>query len=155
MSALLSLIREVYPKNSLLITFDISNVKMRLPHHIDFHIQFTYQKNTIFQIVVDEGDSICIMSLSCWKVIGSREVIPSPTLLTTFDFHSHRPHGTLPAFPICVGGKVVNIEFEIVNVNLNYNLLLSHNWVYLMDSIVSSLFHIICFPYEGIIIMIE
>lgn len=79
-----------------------------------------------------------VMSISCWKIIGSPRVVPSPTLLTSFDGHSHRPHGILPTFPICVGRKVYNVEVEIVDANLDYNFFLGRNWVYVMDSIVSS-----------------
>lgn len=89
------------------------------------------------------------MSISCWKAIKSPQTIPSPTLLKTFDVHSHRPHGIIQTFPICVGGKVVNIEVEIVDANLDYNILLGRNWIYEMDAIVSSLFCILCFPHEG------
>ena len=71
------------------------------------------------------------------------------TLLTSFDEHSHRPHGIIPAFPICVGGNVINIVVEIVDANLDYYLLLGRNWIYEMDAIVSSLFCILCFPHEG------
>jgi len=59
------------------------------------------------------------------------------------------------AFPICVGGKVVNNEVEIVDVNLDYNLLLGRNWIYEMDAIVSSLFCILCFPHEGRIVKVD
>ena len=38
-SALLTAIGVVDPKNSLMITFDMSNFKKRLPHHMDFHIK--------------------------------------------------------------------------------------------------------------------
>ena len=44
---------------------------------------------------------------------------------------------------------MVNIEVEIVDANLDYNLLLGRNWIYEMDAIVSSLFLILCFPHEG------
>ena len=64
------------------------------------------------------------MSIACWKTIISPQVVPSPTLLTAFDGHSYSPHGIIVAFTIYVEGKVVNIEVEIVNENLNYNLLL-------------------------------
>ena len=75
-------------------------------------------------MVVDEGASTCVMSLVCWKGIGYPAAIPSTTLLTMFDGHSHRPHGIVPALPVCVGGKTVNIEVEIVDASLDYNLLL-------------------------------
>eukprot|EP00253_Pinus_taeda_P034330 PITA_34330 len=90
--------------------------------------------------------------MSCWKAIGSPSTVPSPNLLTAFDGHSHKPHGIIPAFPICVGGKVVNIEIEVIDANLDYNHLLGRNWVYEMDAIISTLFRVICFPHEGKIV---
>lgn len=122
---------------------------------MDFHIKYTYHKMAIFQTVVDEGASTCVMSMTCWKFIGSPKVLPSPTLLTTFNFHSNRHNGIIHAFPICVGGNVVNVELEIVDSNLDYNILLGPNWFYAMDSIVSSLFLILCFPREGISVTIN
>ena len=68
-----------------------------------------------------------MMSLACWKTLGSPKDVPSSTVLTAFDGHSHRPHGIVPAFPICVGGKTVNIEVEVVDASLDYNLLLGRN----------------------------
>ena len=88
------------------------------------------------------------MSMSCWKAIRLPSVVPSLTLLTKFDGHSHRLYRIIPAFPICVGGKVVNIEVEVIDANLDYNLLLGRNWVYEMDVVVSTLFHVIFFPHE-------
>ena len=123
-SALLTAIRAVDPKKSLVITFDMSNFKKRFPHHMAFHIKSSFQKFNIFQMVVDEGASTCVMSLACWKGIGSPVAVPSATLLTAFDGHSHRLHGIIPTLPICVGGKTVNIEVEIVDASLDYNLLL-------------------------------
>ena len=126
-SALLTAIGAVDPKKSLVITFDVSNFKKILPHHMDFHIKSSFRKFNIFQTVVDEGASTCVMSLACWKGIGSPAVVPSTTLLTPFDDHSHRTHGIIPAFPICVGGKNINIEVEIVDASLDCNLLLGRN----------------------------
>lgn len=75
--------------------------------------------------------------------------------MTAFDGHSHKPHGIIPTFPICVGGKVVNIKVEVVDANLDYNLLLGRNWVYEMEAIVSTLFRVICFPHEGKIVKVD
>ena len=54
-----------------------------------------------------------------------------------------------------LGGEVVNVEVETVDSNLDYNVLLGWNWVYVMDVIVSSLFCILCFPHEGRIVIID
>lgn len=123
-SAFLTTIEAIDPKNSHVITFDMSSVKKRLIHHMAFQIKSTYQKMNIFRIVVDEGASTCVVSMSCWKAIRASKVVPSPTLLTTFDGYSYGPHGILPAYHVCVGGKVVNVEVKIVDANLDYNILL-------------------------------
>ena len=54
-SAFLTVIGATNPKNSLLITFDMTNFKKRLPHHMAFHIKSSYRKCNIFRTVVDEG----------------------------------------------------------------------------------------------------
>jgi hypothetical protein len=76
-------------------------------------------------------------------------------MLTTFDGRSFRPHGILPAFPVQLGGKTVEVEVEVVDAPLDYNILLGRNWTYAMTTIVSSVFHVLCFPHEGKIVTID
>ena len=64
-SALLTALGAVDPKNSLMITFYITNFKKILSHHMAFHIKSSYRKCNIFRTVVDEGASTCVMSLAC------------------------------------------------------------------------------------------
>lgn len=49
----------------------------------------------------------------------------------------------------------MNIQVEIVDVNLDYNLFLDRNWIYEMNVIVSSLFCILCFLHEGRIVKLD
>jgi hypothetical protein len=49
----------------------------------------------------------------------------------------------------------MDIEVEVVDTPLDYNLLLGHNWTYAMTTIVSLMFRILCFPQEGNIVMID
>ena len=49
----------------------------------------------------------------------------------------------------------MSIEVEVVDVPLIYNLLLSHNCIYAMKSIMSSIFPIICFPFEDQLVTID
>jgi hypothetical protein len=76
-------------------------------------------------------------------------------MLTAFDGHSFHPHGILPAFPVQLGGKTVEVEVEVVDVPLDYNLLLGRNWTYAMIVVVSSVFCTLCFPHEGKIVTID
>jgi hypothetical protein len=77
------------------------------------------------------------------------------TMLTAFDGHSFRPHGILPTFLVQLGGKTVEVDVEVVDAPLDYNLLLGCNWTYAMTIVVSSVFHTLCFPHEGKIVMID
>ena len=78
-------------------------------------------------IVVDEGASTCVMSLLCWKALGSPELVPSNTLLTALDGRSFHLHGILPAFEIKLAGKVVSVEVEVIDAPLDYNFLLGRS----------------------------
>ena len=75
-------------------------------------------------MVVDEGASTCVMSLSCWKGLGSLEIVPSQSMLKAFNGHVFKPHGIVPSFPIMLGGKTMNVEVEVVDAPIDYNLLL-------------------------------
>jgi hypothetical protein len=135
-NALLSTLGALEPSGSKLIKFDVTNVKPRLPYHVAFQIHVEYSKYTIKRVVVDEGATTCVMSLVCWKALGSPTLSKSSNMLTAFDSHSFCPHGILPAFPIQLGGKTVEVEVEVVDAPLDYNLLLGRNWTYAMIAIV-------------------
>ena len=98
---------------------------------------------------VDEGASTCIMSLSCWKSLGSPELVPSNNLLTTFDGRSFRSHGILPDFEIKLLGKAVSVEVEVIDAPLDYNFLLGRSWTYAMSTIALVIFRVVVFPHKG------
>ena len=90
--------------------------------------------------VIDEGAIASMMSLSCWKGLGSPELSQSATMLTNSNGTSFRPYGILPSLKVQFRGQTVMIEFEVVNAPLDYNLLLDQNWMYSMQVVASSLF---------------
>jgi hypothetical protein len=110
------------------IMLDTTNLKPHLPYHVAFQIVVAHPTKTftrnIFRTVVDERTLACIMSLACWKAIGQPILSLFPTLLTSFDGRSFRPHGIIPSFPVKLGGKTMWIEVEVVGASLDYNLLL-------------------------------
>jgi hypothetical protein len=130
---------------SKVIKFDVMDVKPRLPYHVAFQIHVVYMNVTIKCIVIDEGASTSVMSLACWKSIGSLPLSQSMIMLTAFDGCSFRPHGILPSFPVQLGRKTVEVEVEVVDAPLDYNIFLGRNWTYAMTTIVSSIFRILCF----------
>jgi len=61
----------------------------------------------------------------------------------------------LEDLPIGVEGKTINLDVEVVDAPLDYNLLLGRSLSYAMISIVSSVFQLVKFPHNGKIITID
>ena len=109
----------------------------------------------IFRTILDEGVATCIMSLSCWKSLGSPTLISSLTVLKAFDGHVFKPHEILTAFLFEIGGKTISIDVEVIDVALDYNLLLGRTWFYAMNVVASTGFWLLCFPHQGKIVTIN
>lgn len=73
------------------------------------------------------------------------------------DFNSgtNQPLGILPKLPISLGGKIVYKDMMVAQGPLDFNVLLVRDYVYVMGALVSSLFRVLCFPHEGIIVFID
>jgi hypothetical protein len=141
------------------IILDTTDLKPYLPYHVAFQIVVAYTTKiftwNIFHTMVDESASTCVMSLACWKAIGQPVLSLSPTLLITFDGCYFRPHIIIPSFPMQLGGKTVCIKVEVVNVPLDYNLILGRIWTYAMHAVVATVFQVLLFPHKGRIISID
>ena len=111
-----------------------------LPYYVSLLIHVECLNNTVMCTIIDEGIATSVMYLSCWKGLGSPELSKSATMLTSFDGRSFRPHEILPSLRVHLGGKTIAIEVKVVDVPLDYNLLLGRNWMYSMQVIASSLF---------------
>jgi hypothetical protein len=127
-----------------MVMFDMTDLKPHLPYHVAFQIVVShptkYFTHNIFRTVVDEDTSTCMMSLVCWKAIGQPVLSPSPTLLTSFDDRSFKPHGIIPSFPMYLGGETMCVEVEVVDAPLDCNLLLGRSWTYAMHAVFSTVF---------------
>eukprot|EP00253_Pinus_taeda_P034888 PITA_34888 len=105
--------------------------------------------------MIDEGDSMCIMSIQCWRSLSSPMLNQSPMTLKAFDGQGFHPFGIFQDLPIGVEGKTVYLDVEVVDVPLDYNLLLGRSWCYAMTTIVSSVFRLIKFHHHGKIVTID
>jgi hypothetical protein len=61
----------------------------------------------------------------------------------------------IPSFPMQLGGKTVCVEVEVVDVSLDYNILLGRSWNYAMLVVVATVFQVLLFPHEGWIVSID
>ena len=141
-------------QDSNLMIFDLENFTPRLPHQMAFQILVIVKNKCIFHTIVDEGASMCMMLLKCWKSLGSPMINQSPTILKAFDGRGFHPYGILQDLLIEVEGKIVNLDVEVVDAPLVYNVLLGRSWSYAMTVVVSSIFCLIMFPHKGKIVKI-
>ena len=109
----------------------------------------------VFQMVLDEGSSTSVLYLTCWKDLGSPELVTSPTTLKSFDGQGFQPHGLISALAVELGGKSVSIQVEVVDAPLDYNLLLGRNWFYAMTDVASTVFQTVQFLRLGRIVTID
>ena len=65
---------------------------------------------TVKRTVIDEGIVASVMSLACWKGLGSLKLSKYATMLTAFDGRSFWPHEILRSLKVHLGGKTVAIE---------------------------------------------
>jgi hypothetical protein len=75
--------------------------------------------------------------------------------LRAFNGSGFKPYGVLPSLPITLGGKTVQVEVEVFDTPLEYNLLLGRSWVDPMRAVVSTLFLVLRFPHQGKVVTID
>jgi hypothetical protein len=70
---------------------------------------------------------MCVMSITYWKAIDSPPLTESHNTFKAFNGSSFNPYSVLPSLPIMLEGKTINIEVEVFDAPLDYNLLLGHS----------------------------
>lgn len=95
------------------------------------------------------------MSTHVWKKIGSPELTPSLMTLHAYDGQPSQPQALLQNVPLELGGKVVLVDIKVVNTQLDYNILLSHSYIYTMLKVASTIFQLMMFPYNGKVVTID
>ena len=124
MRALLIALQVVDPNPSTIVRFETHKVQPHFPYHVDFLVHVECLNNTIKCTFIDEGVVASVMSLTCWKGLGSPMLSKSMTMLIAFNGCSFWLHGVLPSLQVELGGKTVLIEVEVVDAPLDYNILL-------------------------------
>ena len=71
--------------NTNLIHFNVENYKSKLPHQLAFQIASRVVGRKVHRTVLDEGASTSVLSIACWRAIGSPELTKSPMTLKDFN----------------------------------------------------------------------
>jgi hypothetical protein len=127
----------------------------RLPSHIPFWITVQVCGRDVPQTLIDEGSSVSIFSSIAWQALGYPPLAPVTQNLLAFNRRTSQPLGTLPQFPVTLGGKAVFINVMVVQDPFDFSLLLGRDYVYSMKDIVSTLFRVISFPHNGRVVTVD
>ena len=112
---------------------------------VPFKIVVNFTPRWILRTIVDEGDSVRILSSTAWQALGSPRHVPATYQIPTFNRRPIAPLGTLPCLPITLGGKTIYIDVMVFQGPLDFNILLGRDYVYAMKAIVSTLFRVMHF----------
>jgi hypothetical protein len=153
--ALLKSIGGIDPTDTNLIIFDLEDHIPRIPPQLSFQIQVFVENKNICRTVINEGASTCVMLVTCWKAIGSPSLTESHNTLKDFNGTGIKPYGVLASLSITLEGKEVNVEVEVFDAPLDYNLLLGRSWIDSMRAVVSTLFRVLHFLHQGKFIIVD
>jgi hypothetical protein len=153
--SLLKAIGGIDPTDMNLISFDLEDHIPRLPPQLAFQIQVIVTDKNICRTIIDEGALTCFMSITCWKAIDSPPLTESHNTLKSFNGSGFKPYGVLPSLQITLEDKMVQVEVEVFDAPLDYNLLLGRRWIDSMCAVVSTLFCVVRFPHQGKVITVD
>ena len=69
--------------SSSIIKFETMGLHPHLPYYVSLLIHVECLNMTVKSTVIDEGVDASVMSLSCWKGLGSPNLSQSTTMLAT------------------------------------------------------------------------
>jgi hypothetical protein len=95
------------------------------------------------------------MSVTYWKAIGSPTLTESHNTLKDFNGTDFKPYGVLPSLSITLEVKAVNVEVEVFDAPLDYNILLGCSWIDSIREIVSTLLCVLHFMHQGKVITVD
>jgi len=77
------------------------------------------------------------MPSTTWQALGSPQLVPITQNLLDFDGGPSQPSGILPKLSVTLGGKTICIDMMVVQFALDFSLLLSRDYIYVMGVLVS------------------
>ena len=99
--------------------------------------------------------SVSILSTRSWRVLGSPSLVSTSSQLLVFDRRTSIALGILSQTPITLGGKTILVDFMVIEYPLHFNMLLRCDYVYAMQAVVSTFFHVMYFNHGEEIVTIN
>jgi len=147
---LLTALGAVDPLEDHLIVFPVdASEHPPLPPSVAFQILVWVCNAIISRCIINEGASTYVMSATIWKNLKSPKLSPSTITLSTWDSHPSQPLGMYHNCPVTLAVKIVHVDIEVIDVPLDYNILLGCIYTYAMLAATSAVFSNMCYPMKG------
>ncbi|XP_070008581.1 uncharacterized protein [Nicotiana sylvestris] len=117
-----------------------------IPHNYALVISLIVYDTNVKRVLIDPGSSVNIILLRVLREMQAEDgVIPKVHTLSGFDNFSVVTKGevTLTTF---AEGVIKDIKFQVVDMDMTYNMILGRPWIHEMDVVPSTLHQVIKFP---------
>ena len=87
--------------------------------------------------------------------MGSPSLVSTASQLLDFDRRTSRDLRILTQTFVTLGGNTILVDFMVIEDPLDFNMLLGHDYVYAMQAVVSTFFHVMYFNHNKDIVTIN
>nr|XP_009772561.1 PREDICTED: uncharacterized protein LOC104222929 [Nicotiana sylvestris] len=125
------------------------------PHNDSLVITFLSTNTRIKRVLVNPGNSVNIIRSEVVKQLGLlNQVVPTPRVLHDFNVIREETKGEI-TLPINTSGTTQNTEFQVINSDMRYNVLLVRPWIHNIKAVPSTLHQVIRFLTRDVITTIH
>jgi hypothetical protein len=144
------------PLSPRMVSFDWNDLtEPLLPSFSSLQILVKANSKCIYRFIIDEGSSASILSSLALKYLGSPKIVSNTSELLDFERRTIEYLGILPQFLITLGGNTFLVNMLVVQGPLDFNMICGHDYVYVMNFVVSTLVCGMYFPHNGRIVTID
>ncbi|XP_070007716.1 uncharacterized protein [Nicotiana sylvestris] len=143
-------VRQVLEEDN--ITFDDADADhMLTPHNDALVISLLVHDTNVKQVLIDPGSSVNIILLRVVNEMQANDkLIPKARTLSSFDNLSAITKGEI-VLTTFAEGVVKDSKFQVIEMDMAYNMILGRPWIHEMDVVLSTLHQVIKFPSQWLI----
>ena len=83
----------------------------------------------IARCIIDEGASVSIFPARAWRGMGFPSLVSTSRELVAFDRRTNTPLKIIFQTHVTLGGKIVLVDFMVIEDPLDFNIILGNDYV--------------------------
>ena len=140
----------------LTISYSDKDLTKKGKHHNDsLHITVDSMEKRIPMVLTDDGSALNVCPLKTASCLGLRieDFVPTNQHMRAYDNYRRKVLGTI-TLELTIRLMVKKVDFQVLNIDSCFNLLLRRPWIHDTEVVPSSLYQKVRFPHEGAIVHI-